>query len=351
MNYLHYDVFTERALLGNQLAVFPDARGLTTEQMQAIAREINFSESTFVLPAERADTDIRMRIFTPGVEMPMAGHPTVGSTFALGHLGVIPAGRKRFVFGLNVGPTPVDIEWDGDRVRFVWMTQAQPTFGRPVGDRRAVASAIGLPLGDLVETLPIQEVSCGVPYLIVPLRDREAVDRASGNSVAMLELPELSRSHPAILMFAYEGVRLKPDTTAAVRLKPDTTAAVRLKPDTTASVRLTPETTDADATEDTTYSRMFAPGLGVLEDPATGSAAGPLGCYLVEHELVTAAAARRMTNVQGVKMGRASRIHISIAGGPGAITDVKVGGASVLVARGEFLAVSASVEATAHAAP
>ena len=321
MNYLHYDVFTERALLGNQLAVFPDARGLTTEQMQAIAREVNFSESTFVLPAERADTDIRMRIFTPGVEMPMAGHPTVGSTFALGHLGVIPAGRKRFVFGLNVGPTPVDIEWDGDRVRFVWMTQAQPTFGRPIGDRQAVASAIGLHLGDLVENLPIQEVSCGVPYLLVPLRDREAVDRASGNAVAMLELPDLSRSHPAILIFAYEGVRLKPGTT------------------------------EPDITEDTTYSRMFAPGLGVLEDPATGSAAGPLGCYLVEHGLVTAAAARRMTNVQGVKMGRASRIHMSIAGGPGAITDVKVGGASVLVARGEFLAVSASVAATAHASP
>ena len=113
--------------------------------------------------------------------------------------------------------------------------------------------------------------------------------------------------------------------------KADTTSAVRLK-------------------TDTTYSRMFAPGLGVLEDPATGSAAGPLGCYLLQHGLVTVDEARQMTNVQGVKMGRASRIHMAITGGPGAMTEVKVGGEAVLVARGEFLAVSANAVATAHAA-
>ena len=310
MNYLFYDVFTDRPLLGNQLAVFPDARDLTTEQMQAIAREINFSESTFILPAERPDTDIRMRIFTPAVEMPMAGHPTVGSTFALAHLGVIPAGTRRFVFGLNVGPTPVDLAWDGDRVNFAWMTQGTPAFSRVVRDRDAVASAIGLRVEELVENLPIQEVSCGVPYLFVPVRDREAVDRATGDAVAMLKLPDLSRAHPAILLFAIER---RGET-------------------------------------DTTYSRMFAPGLGVLEDPATGSAAGPLGCYLVEHGLVTTEQARQLTNAQGVKMGRASRIHMSITGRPGAITDVKVGGQAVLVARGEFLAASGSAAAPAHAA-
>ena len=320
MNYLFYDVFTDQPLLGNQLAVFPDARGLSTAQMQAIAREINFSETTFILPAERADTDIRMRIFTPGVEMPMAGHPTVGSTFALAHEGVIATGRTRFVFGLNVGPTPVDLEWDGDRVRFVWMTQGRPTFGSPVRDRAAVARAIGLGVDDLVGDVPIQEVSCGAPYLFVALRDRAAVDRASGDAVAMLELPDLSRSHPAILLFSQE-VRLQADTTSEVRLQADTT-----------------------------YSRMFAPSLGVLEDPATGSAAGPLGCFLLQHGLVTADAARQLTNVQGVKMGRASRIHMAIAGAPGAITEVRVGGEAVLVARGEFLAVPASAVAPGHAA-
>src|SRR4029079_8392663 len=125
------------------------------EQMQAIAREINFSESTFILPAERPDTDIRMRIFTPGVEMPMAGHPTIGSTFALAHLGVIPPRTRRFVFGLNVGPTPVDIEWDGDRAMLAGRTKPTPTFSPVVRDREAVAAVIGLRPSDLVENLPI----------------------------------------------------------------------------------------------------------------------------------------------------------------------------------------------------
>jgi trans-2,3-dihydro-3-hydroxyanthranilate isomerase len=302
--YLHYDVFTSDPLLGNQLAVFPDARGLTTEQMQKIAREINFSETTFILPAERADTDIRMRIFTPAVEMPMAGHPTVGSTFALAHTGTIPRGRARFVFGLNVGPTPVDLEWDGDRLRFVWMTQGRPVFSAPVADRAAVASALGLDPANLAE-LPIQEVSCGVPYLYVPLRDREAVDRATPNGVSSLDLPVLSKSHPAVLLFSVNS-----DWELGV-----------------------------GGWEFSTYSRMFAPALGVLEDPATGSAAGPLGCYLVQHGRVSGDAAMQIVNTQGVKMGRASRIHIAITGGPDAITDVKVGGEAVLVARGEWLAI------------
>jgi trans-2,3-dihydro-3-hydroxyanthranilate isomerase len=309
VNYLHYDVFTSEPLLGNQLAVFPDARGLTTEQMQAIAREINFSETTFVLPAERPDTDIRMRIFTPAVEMPMAGHPTVGSTFALASVGVIPRGQRRFVFGLNVGPTPVDLEWDGDRLRFVWMTQGRPVFGPAVANRDAVATAIGLRSEDLVGHLPVQEVTCGVPYLFVPLRDREAVDRATPHAGAIEGLSGVSRTHPAMFVFAYEGARLKAGTTC--------------------------------------YSRMFAPGLGVVEDPATGSASGPLGCYLLQHGLVSADEAQTIVSLQGVKMGRASRIHIAIAGAAGAITDVRVGGEAVLVARGEFLAVPGAAAAGA----
>ena len=318
MNYLHYDVFTSEPLLGNQLAVFPDARGLTTPQMQAIAREINFSETTFVLPAERQDTNIRMRIFTPYVEMPMAGHPTIGSAFALARVGVIPHGTGRFVFGLNVGPTPVDLEWQGDRLRFVWMTQAQPIFGPVVADRATVADALGIRHEDLVDDLPIQEVSCGVQYLMVPVRSREAVDRASGNFIGVLELPMLSRAHPAVFVFAHEGARL----TASA--KPTTVKKA--------------DTTDVSGPAEMVYSRMFAPSLGVVEDPATGSASGPLGCYLLQHRRVSGPAARQMVSIQGVKMGRASRIHIDITGTPDAITGVKVGGEAVLVARGEFLA-------------
>src|SRR6185503_18101801 len=146
LSYLHYDVFTAKPLLGTQLAVFTDAQGLDARHMQAIAREMNFSESTFILPNERPDTDIRMRIFTPFNEMPMAGHPTIGSAFALAHTGAIKKSAKRFVFGLNIGPTPVDLEWGEDGLNFGWMTQRPPTFGPIVSQRAASADALGLKL-------------------------------------------------------------------------------------------------------------------------------------------------------------------------------------------------------------
>ena len=129
MRYLHYDVFTDTMFEGNQLAVFHDARGLSTAQMQTITKEMNFSECTFILPAETAGTDVRMRIFTPGTELPMAGHPVIGSTFALAR-----ARRDRaraatsFVFGLGVGPTKVELTWEGDRLSFAWMDQRPPEF-------------------------------------------------------------------------------------------------------------------------------------------------------------------------------------------------------------------------------
>jgi trans-2,3-dihydro-3-hydroxyanthranilate isomerase len=296
-SYLHYDVFTGEPLLGNQLAVFTDGRGLDTGRMQRIAREMNFSESTFILPAETAGTDVRMRIFTPYLEMPMAGHPTVGSTFALAQIGVIPPGTKRFVFGLNVGPTPVDLEWNGSGLRFAWMTQQAPAFAPPVEDREAVASALGLGADDLAPGRPVQQVSCGVPFLFVPLKDRETVDRAVADAAAFRRMELLPTAHPAVFVFA-----------------------------------LAPP-----GSPETAYSRMFAPEFGIIEDPATGGASGPLGCYLVEHGLVSGGAAQRIVSLQGHKMGRASWIHIAITGAPGAITQVKVGGEAVLVARGELL--------------
>ena len=302
--YLHYDVFTAEPLLGNQLAVFTDARGLSTDQMQRIAREMNFSESTFILPAEHAGTDIRMRIFTPYVEMPMAGHPTVGSTFALAEQGVIAPGRERFVFGLNIGPTPVDLEWDGSRLRFAWMTQAVPVFAEPFTDRAGIAAALELDAGDLAGQLPVQEVSCGVPFLFVPLRDREAVDRAAASAAALRAIefrtaasPFAGLPRPAVFVFTVSP---------------------------------------ADGPE-LVYSRMFAPELGIVEDPATGSASGPLGCYLVRHGLVRGEAARRIVSLQGVAMGRASRMHIDIEGDAPAISRVRVGGEAVLAGRGELL--------------
>src|SRR5438067_4111237 len=141
--YLHYDVFTDRPFEGNQLAVFPEPAGLTAEEMQRIAREMNFSESTFIFARETGDTDVRMRIFTPGEELPMAGHPTIGSTFALAREGVSAQGQPSFVFGLGVGPTPVSLEWKGPSLDFAWMTQRNPEFRQRIGDRAAFAAALG----------------------------------------------------------------------------------------------------------------------------------------------------------------------------------------------------------------
>lgn len=297
LSFLHYDVFTAVPLVGNQLAVFMDARELATARMQAIAREMNFSESTFILPTERPDTDIRMRIFTPYNEMPMAGHPTIGSTFALAHSGVIKPGARRFVFGLNIGPTPVDLEWDDSGLTFAWMTQRSPTFGPIVPQRDAVAGALGLKTDDLATDLPVQEVTCGIPYLLVALRDHAAVDRAVTDAAGFARLCDACGLDLPIFLFAVGG----------------------------------------PSPDDTAYGRMFAPDYGIIEDPATGSAAGPVGCYLVHHGVVTGDAAQRIQISQGVAMGRPSRIHVSVEGPPTEITNVRVGGTSVLVGRGELL--------------
>jgi len=297
--YLHLDVFTSEAFGGNQLAVFLDARGLTAETMQAMTKEMNFSESTFILPAERPDTDIRMRIFTPGREMPMAGHPTVGSTFALALAGVIPTGRRRWVFGLNVGPTPVDIEWDGERPAFVWMTQQRPVFGPVVTDLESAARAVGLDAAAIRATgLPVQEVSCGVPFVFIPLARRADVDAAT----------------PRLDVFDALCEKAGVDNHAMFVFSPE------------------PGPDGA-----TVYSRMFAPGLGVFEDPATGAASGPLGCYLVKRGVVPPDRAGAILSLQGVKMGRPSRVHVAIGLDAGEITRVQVGGEAVLIGEGHLV--------------
>jgi trans-2,3-dihydro-3-hydroxyanthranilate isomerase len=294
--YLHYDVFTGQLFGGNQLAVFLDGRGLSSATMQAIAKEMNFSETTFVLPAERQDTDVRMRIFTIGEELPMAGHPTIGTTFALARTGVIDATRAGLVFGLGVGPTPVSLIWKGDDLSFAWMTQGLPVFSEPIADARLAAEALSLPASALLgAAAPVQSVSCGVPFVFVPLASRRAVDEASPNRRAIGELLHASKStaHGVFLFSAEPG-----------------------------------------ADDATAYSRMFAPGLGIDEDPATGSASGPLGCYLVRYGLAGAEKADAMLSLQGARMGRPSHVHISIGLTAGQISSVRVGGEAVLAGEG-----------------
>ena len=291
--YLHLDVFTSTPLEGNQLAVFPEPRGLTTDAMQAITREMNFSECTFIFPRQ-GPGDVRMRIFTPAEELPMAGHPVIGSTFALALEGAIARGREAFLFELGVGPTPVSMQWDDGSLAFAWMTQSLPDVRTSVEDRQVLAAALGVAAVDLHPGLAAQVVSCGLPYLIVPLVSRDAVDRVQVDRRTLQRgLAAAGLEEVPVLVFTTEGA-------------------------------------------ETTYSRMLAPGLGVAEDPATGSAAGPLGCYLLQHRVVAHDAAAAMLNLQGVAMKRPSRIHMSIDSEGERITRVRVGGQSVLVGRGEL---------------
>ena len=317
MRYLHYDVFTDRQFEGNQLAVFPDGRGLSAAQMQTITREMNFSECTFLLPAETPGTDVRMRIFTPGAELPMAGHPTIGTTFALAHEGVIAAGRERWVFGLGVGPTPVELTWDkglptgssavasakveapGAKVglSFAWMDQRRPEYRQPASSRAEIIRAAGVDPDAVDATgLPVEEISCGAAFSYVPVKTRAAVDAASPDLGALRRLESaFPGGHVGVFVFSTEPV----DPAVAV------------------------------------YSRMFAPSQGIPEDPATGGASGPLGCYLVKHGLVTREQRQDMVSLQGVAMGRPSRIHMRITeDSNGQITRVQVGGQAVRVGEG-----------------
>jgi len=294
--YLHYDVFTSTPHAGNQLAVFMEPQGLATEAMAAMTREMSYSECTYVFPAETAGTTVRLRIFgRAGNEMPFAGHPVIGSAFALADDGVVPAGTAEIVFGLGIGPTPVALEWDGGRLRFAWMTQQRPVFGPSLPAGAALASAIGVAPEQLAPRLPVQEVSCGSAFFYVPLTTRAAVDAVQMNG----------RELEAI--FKTAGVTRR---------------------------GLFVFTTEPGADGATVYSRMV--GATGAEDPATGSASGPLGCYLVRHGLVPAAAAGTIVSAQGVKMGRPSRIHIRLATSGDDITRVQVGGESVLVGDGRL---------------
>ncbi|MDP6610281.1 MAG: PhzF family phenazine biosynthesis protein [Vicinamibacterales bacterium] len=292
--YLHLDVFTNRRFAGNQLAVFPEAAGLDPSIMQQIAAEMAYSETTFILPAE-AGGDARMRIFTPAVELPIAGHPTVGSIYALAHEGVIQVGQPGFMFELGVGPTPVTLEWDGPQLGAAWMRQQPPQFGEPVTERGGLGEALGIAASEIVDALPAQPVSCGVEFLVVPVTTRSAIDGARSDAGAL------------------DGYFAAADLA---------TLPVYL---------FTTERGDDDAL---TYSRMFAPSFGIAEDPATGSASGPLGAYLVEHAVVRADQSDRMLNLQGVKMGRPSEIWMSIDRADGGAMEVRVGGSAIMVSEG-----------------
>ncbi len=280
------DVFSDRPLAGNQLAVVLDAEGLDEGRMQAVAREFNFSETTFVTPSAVAGCDWRVRIFTPSQELPMAGHPTIGTGVVLEALG---RARERTVFELGVGPTPV-------RVRPGWaeMDQRPPTFGPEHPDPVALAAAISAEPDDILGSgLTPQAVGTGLTHLVVPLRSLDAVWR----------------------------LRPRPDRWEAAM------AGFR-------ELAVYAFTREAQLPGSDAHCRMFAPHLGVVEDPATGSAAGPLACYLAVRAPTGQDGTRSFRFEQGLEMGRPSLLEAAVDLAGGRVTAVRVGGSARIVAEG-----------------
>lgn len=287
--YFTCDVFTARAFCGNPLAVLPDARGLTDAQMQSIAREFNYSETTFVLPADDPRHAARVRIFTPGGELPFAGHPTIGTAFVLATIGTLPRAAAEIVFEEGVGPVPVAIFRDGDRVTHCRLTAARlPEQGPPAPAPEALAKMLALADGEVLAGSACW--SCGVPFLVVPVANPDALARCT------LDLPlwrELLAGYPT--QKVYPVARL---------------GDLRWR------------------------VRMFAPGLGVAEDPATGSAAASFAGWLAQQLPQPRDGTLAVQLEQGIEMGRPSELHVEFDRREGRVTAVRVGGAAVLLAEG-----------------
>jgi trans-2,3-dihydro-3-hydroxyanthranilate isomerase len=286
------DVFTKEKFGGNPLAVFLDAEPLPEILMQPIAKELNLSETTFVTRPDDGESDFRVRIFTPARELPMAGHPTVGTAFVMHHQGVIPTPGNT-VFQEGVGPVPVELSLDDAGRVVATMNQPLPTFGPIMEDRVAVAKMLSIPGEGLLPGYPIQIVDTGVPFLYVPIQDLETI--------------------------------------AQCRLRHDRWEVLNQGGLLNEIFMFTPQTVHETST---VHSRMFAPAMGIAEDPATGAAAGPLGAYLVKYGL--APAGTRIINEQGFEMGRPSLIYIEIQKTGETFTAVRVGGHSVYMGRGEL---------------
>ena len=275
LRFILCDVFTDRALSGNQLAVFTDARKLSPATMQALARETNLSESVFVFPAESGG-HARIRIFTPTRELPFAGHPTLGAAFVLG--GPMQSNDVRLETGAGI--IPVSLEREGPRIVFGWMVQPVPVV-ETFAAREALLAALGV--GESL--LPVERYDLGPSHVYVALESPEQVAKIAPDMTALARVGDVG-----VNVFARTAQGWK--------------------------------------------TRMFAPSHGVNEDPATGSAAGPLAVHLLRHGWIQAGDEIQIE--QGAEVGRPSRLYARVQGSPERIERVEVGGAAVIVGRGEF---------------
>jgi trans-2,3-dihydro-3-hydroxyanthranilate isomerase len=293
------DVFTNERFGGNQLAVYTDARGLDAATMQNIAREMNYSETTFLLPPEQGG-DYRVRIFTPRSELPFAGHPLVGSAYV-----IVAEKMKEWSESLTllqletgVGLIRVEVETKEGRPGHTTMTQPLPVSKGTYGDIPRLARALSLEASDLESTgLPVEPIYNGITTMIVPVASRAAVERIKIDAGA-LERISIEAGVDTVMAFTLET--LMPSSTA--------------------------------------HCRVFAPAEGILEDAATGSANGPLGFYLVRHKLVKVEPLTRIVSEQGYEMKRPSLLHIEVETDPtsGKVLGVRVGGGVVIAGRGEM---------------
>lgn len=286
------DVFAERKYAGNQLAVITDAAGLDGDTMQAIAREMNFSETTFVLGPGDVEGSFRVRIFTPAAEVPFAGHPTLGTAWVIHHE-LLNEPKGGLVLELGVGSIPVSFERSADSSELLWMLQQPPEFG-PVASTSELAEVLGIEQGAFDDVHPIQQVSTGLPFWIVPLVSLDRV-RSCRLDVAAYEAFILERQARAILVFAAEAYD---------------------------------EINQINA-------RMFAPYFGVPEDPATGSANGCLAAYLVRYGVLGGHEIDIRVE-QGCEIGRPSLLRLRAWEREGRF-EIQVGGSVIPVARGTLL--------------
>jgi trans-2,3-dihydro-3-hydroxyanthranilate isomerase len=272
--YVVADVFTDTPLEGNQLAVFTNAQEIPVELLQKVAREMNYSETVFVYPPE-AGGHARIRIFTPGTELPFAGHPVLGTAFVL----AAPLQLGRIVLETGRGPVPLDLEREGARIVFGRMEQPIPAW-QPYEREAELLAALGVEASEL----PVERYDLGPSFAYVALAGPDEVAALAPDMGALAEL------RVQAYCFAGAGTRWK--------------------------------------------SRMFGPGVGVPEDPATGSAAGPLGVHLVRHGRI--AFGDEIEISQGAEIGRPSTLYVRVDGSADRIERVEVGGSAVVVARGEL---------------
>jgi len=306
--FIQLDVFTDRAFCGNPLAVFPEAEGITDDQMAKIAREMNLSETVFVLKPESDKALRRLRIFTPTRELPFAGHPIVGTWIGLAGEGVVPLpdggnGRQRIFHEVGIGVLPVDIEFKDGQPMHVVMTQGAFEIINEIDDaheQSEVARALGLAREDLDENLPIQVISTGLSCFVVPIRSLADLRDMRVNAGLLAEI-YTRHGGTGCLAFSRETLEVGPSRA---------------------------------------HARFFAPADNIPEDPATGSACGALGAYLVHHGALTLEPENgryKFVIEQGDFIQRPSRINLDVKGEAGRVEEVRVGGPAVLVARGEVI--------------